>query len=1353
MCSRVQAILSAREAELQREKHYTRVAPLFEVAARYGMPCKHWPVQAAESAAAAREDRVQVADWLQQGLLSAEQWPLLQRLLVMLAELGLAEVQAEGIWQLASDCDLPATQDIWLAILGDSPAHVAELVLLGRCGEQLPAVLRGAQTPAALLAPDKSSIREHWQDSAPTFRAVNLALAAWVEQALTQWPANRRIRILELGGGDAALTHRLLPLLPHERCDYVFTDPQLERVEQAQAEFEQVAGFSALQLDADLKGEAYAQLLAGPGFDWVLVGNALYPWSEPVQVLPRIRALLKAQAWLLSSQAVDSHFLDLTCGLEPDWWTELEADAAAAEPAESAEFVSRLIGIEEWETALQQAGFASTTPWFEPADEAHQGAFLLAAQADAQVRAPVVQSGEEDLATADDVEGERWLLLADATGFSAELAQHLAAALQERRHEVVVSSTLDGVAGEQVVEHVMPLQGLALQTLANTPDALLALQQQRCVSTVELVQALDACGQSPRLWLVTGGAMTVAEAGAEALHLPEQAPLWGLGRVLMNEHPELQCTLIDLQQAFSAAQAAALLLQECLHHDGETEIVLGAERQVLRMCKTTLREPAAQAAQPPAVALDFSTPGPLKHLYWCTLPQQSLADDEIEIRPQAAGLNFRDVMYAMGLLSDEAVENGFAGPTLGMELAGTVVRRGASVHDFQPGDAVIGFAPACFSTRVITRTTAVAHKPAHWTDEEAATIPTTFFTVYYALHHLAQLEPGERVLIHGASGGVGLAAIQFARYRGAEVFATAGTDEKRDFVRLMGADHVMDSRSLDFAEEVLRLTDGQGVDIILNSISGEAINRNLAILRPFGRFLELGKRDFYENSRIGLKPFRNNISYFGIDADQLLIERPALAGRLFREMMALFEEGVLRPLPHRVFSAHRIQEAFRYMQQSRQIGKVIVSFNAAPPVAELAPEPARTLQLETNGSYLVTGGLSGFGLRTAQWLADKGAGTLVLLSRRGVVTEDAQPTVAALQQQGVNVVVRACDVADYQALEQVFTEVRETLPPLKGVVHAAMVLDDGLVRNLDAERFRAVLAPKMLGAWHLHQLTADLPLDLFVLYSSVTTYLGNPGQANYVAANQYLESLAALRRSQGLPAVFGAWGALDDTGYLARNHAIKDALQARLGGQPLRSEQALAVLEQLVLSEKTGAAVIDMDWATVQRMTPAAKSPKYAELRRLNKGADEGEQGEDIAALIAGLSEAEVQELVAELLMAEVGEILRLPRERLSADKSVFDLGMDSLMGMELVLAIEERFGVKLPVMALTEGATVSRIAARITAQLLAQDGAAASNEQAARKQAVETVVRQHGSDLSDEELERLAASLEQPEGERDEHD
>lgn len=1320
--------LHTHETELQRERHFQQILPLFEVMAGSFA----WQTL---TTFAPSNQTIQITELLaSQGIDPAYQ-PLLEHLLAMLAEDGLASQQTDGSWRCHAENRLPSPEDIWLAILGDAPAYLPELVRLGRCGSHLSAVLRGEIPAKALLDPAKSSITEHWRDSAPSYRPLNMAIRHLLQQMLAQWPSNQRLRILEIGSPDASLTRLLLTELPTMQCDYVFAAFDSEQAECINSELGDYAFLSSTILPLDLGGNAYQHLKQQP-FDLVLAAHTLHRLHDLPEALLRLRSLLKPAGWLLGLETQADRFAILTSGLQTDWWLPVESNTPDHISAVPCLFPPR-----HWQTLLTDAGFQNSTLWFEPDAITQAGAYLLLATAPKLTDSPQTTTIIQPVQTAGTC-----LILADNDGYSAAVATALSAQLAETGHTVICTDelALPSLPEHTRLAHVIQLLGLSPDAADNCP--VMELQERRCIRTVELVQKLDAMPAEvkPRLWLITAGAMPFAANNTDlVLSNPAQAPLWGLGRVLMNEHPDLAPVLIDLQARLEPDTAARLLWKELQNPDGEDEILLGEQvRYGLRMQQQPITS-GQQVSVQPDVCLDFSTPGLLKNLYWRALPERILQADEIEIRPLATGLNFRDVMYAMGLLSDEAVESGFAGASLGMELAGQVIRVGSAVQDFTVDDDVIGFAPACFSSSVITRTTAVAHKPQAWTYEEAATIPTTFFTVYYALHHLAHLEEGDRVLIHGASGGVGLAAIQFARYRGAEIFATAGTDEKREFVKLMGADHVLDSRSLKFADDILSLTHGEGVDIVLNSISGEAINRNLAILKPFGRFLELGKRDFYENTKIGLRPFRNNISYFGIDADQLLIERPALAKRLFAEMMALFREGVLRPLPYRAFPANRVVEAFRYMQQSRQIGKVIVSFANGYPAPSMSSTSHKPLQLSPQGTYLVTGGLSGFGLATARWLAEQGANSLLLLNRRGASTTEARQAIQQLRAQGVSVFAPNCDVTDKAALQAVLQQAQQTLPPLRGIIHAAMVLDDGIVRNLDAERFRKVLAPKMLGAWNLHQLTQNLPLDFFVLYSSATTYLGNPGQANYVAANLFLESLAQHRRTLGLPATFAAWGAIADAGYLARNDDVKEALQSRLGGSALESRRALALLGKLIQGQQTGMAVIDFDWHIIQRVMPAARSPKYQEQQRQATQHDHGDQQQDIHSLIVGMSEAEVRALIANGLVDEIGKILRLPAEKLQTNKSIFDLGMDSLMGMELVLAIEEKFGIRLPVMALTEGANIDKIAEKITSQLLTtpETGKTASPDTSFKESIAEAAAK-HGETLSESELAQLSENL-----------
>ncbi len=645
----------------------------------------------------------------------------------------------------------------------------------------------------------------------------------------------------------------------------------------------------------------------------------------------------------------------------------------------------------------------------------------------------------------------------------------------------------------------------------------------------------------------------------------------------------------------------------------------------------------------------------------------------------------------------------------------------------------MGFGSACFASHITTPAGAIAPMPEGWSFDAAATVPTTFFTVYYALKHLANLQPGERVLIHGAAGGVGIAAIQLAQHLGAEVYATAGTEEKRDFVRMLGVEHVYDSRTLDFAEQILADTQGEGVDVVLNSLAGEAIRRNLQVLKPFGRFLELGKRDFFENTPIGLRPFKNNISFFGIDADQLLNGRPELAKQLFSDVMALFHEGVLYPLPHRTFSAHHVVEAFRAMQQSRHIGKIVVSMDETPHIQAVKSKP-ESIQLDKDSTWLVTGGASGFGLESAKWLSSRGAGHLVLINRRGMGTPGATEAIQDLQVLGASAEVVACDITDKAALADLINCVQNNCPPIKGVLHAAAHFDDALITALNTERLNAVLAPKVQGAWNLHELTQGLLLEHFVLYSSVTTAIGNPAQANYVAANAALEGLARHRHAQGLPVIAIGWGPIADAGYLARNESVKDSLAQKLGKAPITASEALNQLDWLLKTTEPQITIANVDWATLSRFLPSSTVPRFVELNKTLNGSAIIQSADDIQSLIQGKTLQEVEEIIGKRILEEVSRILSMSPDRIEPTKPLHDLGLDSLMAVELALGLEQRFKVQLPAMMLNDAPTINGLSVRIGRMLTGNlDDAELPATQSTV--AIETLLKQHGETINQEEL------------------
>lgn len=454
----------------------------------------------------------------------------------------------------------------------------------------------------------------------------------------------------------------------------------------------------------------------------------------------------------------------------------------------------------------------------------------------------------------------------------------------------------------------------------------------------------------------------------------------------------------------------------------------------------------------------------------------------------ATGLNFRDVMLAMGLLFDDVLDEGLAGAVYGLECAGRVVALGEGVHGFALGDLVMGFGQNSFASHAIGPQEAFVPLPEGVSAEAAAGLPVAFYTAWYALVELARLRAGETVLIHGGAGGVGLAAIQIARAIGARVIATVSSPDKAALARLYGADHIYDSRSLDFIDEVRDLHGG--ADVVLNSLSGEAMRGSVKVLKSRGRFIELGKRDYVANSLLALRPFRRNLSYFGVDVDQILALDPELTGVGLGAIAEGFADGTYMPLPVTTYRAGQISEAFRLMQSAGHVGKIVVS----APQRDGVPSLHAARFKPGAGVQLIVGGTRGFGLATALWLAGKGADKIVVASRAGTIDASVLPVVERLRAQSMVFEVAALDVTDAAAVQALVTQINAKHGPIGGVWHTAVTLSDGMLDGLDEATLAKVLAPKVTGANNLHRATLDQPLAQFVMFSSASALIGNPGQ-------------------------------------------------------------------------------------------------------------------------------------------------------------------------------------------------------------------------------------------------------------------
>ncbi|HEY8871863.1 MAG TPA: SDR family NAD(P)-dependent oxidoreductase, partial [Stellaceae bacterium] len=1234
-----------------------------------------------------------IEDVIEAGAVAPESAVLFEYLLSLLARFGAAS-EAGLVWQIAEAHDLPEIAEVWRLLLAETPELVAELALVAALAEELPRLIADGPRPAD-AAP--LPMVEHLLHGSPVSAAgIDLICAALGEIA-AGWPKGRPLRVLEIGA-DGGATRRLLDHLAQSEVALAYRATNADQEQAARLGFivSAVAGATA----GCWSPHDMADDLADGRFDVILSVHACARLRLDGAALSRLHDLLAPGGLFIAVEPAPNPLWDLVFGRHAGWW-QGGNDSIAASPLRSGE---------EWQGELAIAGFTSlgtaalaTGPW---------PSAVLWGRAQPAIDALAVTPISYSINLIEVGGGGNTALYERLTR-----AGHRVSVVDAAEFATTAGSEAAETDAEAGAENDSAAALVVIEAPGNI-DAAVAHTAQ-LISLVARVAGAAAQRHIP-LWLVTCGAQQTVDGDEEGL---VGAALWGFGRVLMNEIPRLSLRLIDLAPTMDWAERAERITSELAAASAETEIAwTNSGRHLLRLRRGL---PPRWAVSTDAIALMSEQQGGLDALGWQLAAPRPAGPGEVTIDVHAAGLNFRDMMWALGLLPEEALIDGFAGPTFGLECAGIVRAVGAGVADLAIGDRVTGFAPAALSTQVTTAAHAVTRIPDDTSFAAAATIPVTFVTAIYALGTLANLQPGEFVLIHAAAGGVGLAAIQYAKHRGAVVIATAGSEVKRAFLRLAGADHMLDSRDLGFADAVRAISGGSGVDVVLNSLSGEAMEQSLSVLKPFGRFLELGKRDFYLNRRIHLRPLRQNISYFAIDVDQLPIQRPDLARSLLSEVSTALHEGAIRPLAHRIFGFAAIGEAFRLMQASGHIGKLVLVPNENAGVRlRQAPE----MMLRRDGTYLVTGGISGFGFAAARWLAQNGAGSIALLGRRGAATPGAADRAAELSALGAEVSIHAGDVADPASLAAVLDQIRRTRPPLRGVVHAASAVGDALATELAGSAFDGaditdILKPKLGGAIALDRLTQGDPIELFLLFSSATTLLGAPGQGVYVAANLALEAMARQRRARGLPALAIAWGPIEDTGYLADRPETRDALARRLGAKPMRSAQALAGLPAIADSGLAAAAFAETSWNEARRFLPILGAPVFAEIRT-DAGSSPGD--DTLVERLAGLDADEALALLKTAVAEEAANILRLPAAGIDPLRPLSEMGMDSLMAVELRLALENRLRIDLPLMSLAEGTSVASIATRL------------ANAVSARPQASELVGLAERYEVADDE--RLAA-------------
>ncbi|MBY0442944.1 MAG: SDR family NAD(P)-dependent oxidoreductase, partial [Mycobacteriaceae bacterium] len=807
--------------------------------------------------------------------------------------------------------------------------------------------------------------------------------------------------------------------------------------------------------------------------------------------------------------------------------------------------------------------------------------------------------------------------------------------------------------------------------------------QQYAQQLVRIARELpELAGEAPRLYVVSRNAQMVVRGDlADAADLG-QGGLRGLMRVIGAEHAHLRPTQIDVDQYTDVEQIALQLLSGS--EEDETAWRNG-EWYTARLCPGPLRSDERRTAivdhEHDGMRLQIRVPGDLQTMEFVAFDRIAPGPGEIEVAVSASSINFADVLITFGRYPS------FEGqlPQLGTDFAGVVTAVGAGVTDHQVGDRVGGMSPhGCWGTFVTCDAQLAVKLPPGLTEGQAAAVSTAYATAWHGLHDLARIEAGDKVLIHSATGGVGQAAIAIATSAGAQIFATAGSEQRRKLLRDMGINHVYDSRSTEFADQIRRDTGGYGVDVVLNALPGAAQLAGLELLSWGGRFIEIGKRDIYGDTKLGLFPFRRNLSFYGVDLALLGLSHPRRMRDLLSTVYQLTADGVL-PLPESThYPLAEAATAIRMMSNAEHTGKLVLDIPHTGSSSAVVP-PAQTRVFRGDGSYLITGGLGGLGLFLAEKMAAAGCGRIVLTSR-SAPSPAALEIIERIRAAGTDVVVECGDIAQPHTAEHLVSVATATGLAVRGVLHAAAVVEDATLGNITDELLARDWAPKVYGAWYLHQATAEQPLDWFCSFSSAAALVGSPGQGAYAAANSWLDAFTHWRRAQGLPATSIAWGAWAEVG---RATALAES-----SGAAIAAEEGFYAFETLLRYNRgyTGyAPIVGTPW-----LVAFAQRSRFAELFQ---SAGKGRKGtSEFRAELISLPQEEWPSRLRRMIAEQISMILR---RTIDPDRPLSEYGLDSLGNLEVRTRVETETGIRINP---TDITTVRAVAEHLYEKLVAQE-------------------------------------------------
>ncbi|KAI5241809.1 putative polyketide synthase [Aureobasidium subglaciale] len=1152
-------------------------------------------------------------------------------------------------------------------------------------GPNLLGILRHEVTPLELMMED--GLLNRYYENALKWDRSSRKFAQLVKHATTK---NPRARIIEIGGGTGCATKHVLDVLGSEDSDigcqaelYDFTDISNGFFEAARKKFNDwpnVMRFKRLDIEDDITKQGFEE----ESYDIVIACQVLHATKNMQHTMRNVRKLLKPNGRLfLFETTQDPLALLMTFGLLPGWWLSEEKERHS----------SPSLSINMWDRVLRDSGFGGIDVEIHDCDDDDFYNFSTIMSTASPAEPPAFDA-DITIVTNGDEAPSAWVqsLQCKVQSITGSLPSVQDVATVDAQGKVCI---FVGELGRNIMEAPTPEQFAGIKAIATQSKAI--------------------------LWATRGGRVDVVDPSASAS--------LGFNRVVREEYSGKRVVNIDLNPSRDSWSESSIAIIGKLYQtafdmsktltdfeyaevDGEIFIPRyykdGGRNTELFKTRgddfVTKEEVFNQAHR--SLRLSIGTPGLLDTLAFIDNDQHEtqLPDHHVEIRPCTFGVNFRDVMTAMGQLNNNI---------LGFECAGIITRVGpvAAAKGFKAGDRVASLLRGHYANLVRTEWSNTVHIPETMSFEEAASVPMAFATAWISLYDLGHLQSSDSVLIHGASGGVGQAAVLLAQHTGAEVFVTVSAQEKRDLVKQrfgIADDHILSSRDASFADGIMSMTQNRGVDVVVNHLAGALLQASFDSLARFGRFVEIGKKDVEANNFLQMEAFTRNVTFSSFDLLQFEEFRPEQTHKALKGIMDLLQQKQVRTIePINSYPLSDLEKTFRLMQAGKHIGKIVLSLESGVQVPVL--QRRGVVRLQSDASYLIVGGLGGIGRSICHWMADHGAKHIAVLSRSAAASGNSGAFIRELASTGVTITPIACDASDAEKLSSAITQYESQMPEIRGVIQGAMVLADAVVEQMNVENYTKAVRPKIQGSWNLHNIFNHADIDFFVMLSSLAGVAGTVSQANYAAGNTYQDALARYRVNNGLHGATIDLGVIKNVGYLVDHRDQLERLRKQ-GFHVLDEEDVLATIESAISSSPRNQMLLGANGTNLDE----SKDARFWSIPRRPKTSAAGSAVKTVssdlgAAMMAATSIADAVDIVASALVQKLAGIFMLDAAEISPSSSVVELGVDSLVAVELRNLLALRAGAQVSIFDIMQSTSLLGLSEKVVMKSTFMDASALS--------------------------------------------